>query len=343
MNLYLFPEAACLNNGYGIGVEFAYNKLSPTDEDKIVWYTDLSRDKMLHLRETDTILQKNKFYSYKSVLNILRGKDRTELGINELDFLRNLKFDNIHCDEVIFYRALRHIFPTKQISLRLHNCFARIYDRKRMTGVKLDWKYETKLKNMYVLEREIFNDPNVYKIFISDEDREYYTSTFGRTSDSETWAYIPDENMIKKNRSTNIMLTHKLVWFGGVESHKGASINWFINEILPYVKNSISDAEFHLYGKNTDRYNFPEKGVFGHGFYDGIGFPENNSLYINPDIIGGGIKLKLMSLIESGVPFISSPFGYEGYSNKLIDDKHVHVVEQEKWGDYIVNLLKGNG
>lgn len=340
MNLYLFPEAACLNNGYGIGVEFAYNKLKPSSEDLVVWYTDQPRDVMLHVNNSDVILSKNKFFSMRSVLNILEGKDRTELPINGLGFLKGLEFDTIHCDEVIFYRALRHLFPEKQISLRLHNCFSRIYDRKKMIGVKLDWKYETKLKNMYVLEREIFLDKNVHKIFISDEDRFYYTSTFGKSSDSETWAYIPNHDKVLKSREQEVQLNHKLVWFGGVESHKAASIQWFISDVLPKVRESVNDVEFHLYGKNTEKFNNPENSIFGNGFYKGDGFPMSNSLYVNPDIIGGGIKLKLMDLFEGGIPFISSPFGYEGYSQDLIDFKFCHVVESDMWADYIVKLIK---
>lgn len=340
MNLYLFPEAACLNNGYGIGVEFAYNKLKPSKEDFIVWYTDQPRDVMLHIKANDVILPKNKFFSLRSVLNILEGKDRTELPVNGLDFLKGLEFDVIHCDEVIFYRALRRVFPKHQISLRLHNCFSRIYDRKKMLGLSLDWKYETKLKNMYVLEREIFQDKNVYKIFISDEDRDYYTSIFGRYSDSETWAYVPNQELVKQNRQKDFALNHKLIWFGGVESHKAASIQWFINEVFPMIKKEINDVEFHLFGKNTERFNIPQDKIFGYGFYKGEGLPMSNSLYINPDIIGGGIKLKLMDLFEGGIPFISSPFGYEGYSKKLIDSKYCHVVEPDLWADYIIELLK---
>ena len=340
MNLFLFPEAACLNNGYGIGVEFAYNKLKPTSEDFVVWYTDQPKEVMLHVKNNDVILPKNKFFSLRSVLNILGGKDRTELPLNGLDFLKGLKFDTIHCDEVIFYRALRHLFPEKYISLRLHNCFSRIYDRKRMLGIHLDWKYETKLRNMYTLEREIFLDKNVHKIFISDEDRFYYTSTFGRFQDSETWAYVPDQEKVSKNRELDIKLNHKLVWFGGVESHKAASIQWFIHEIFPLVKKSVNDVEFHLYGKNTERFNNPEMSIYGNGFYKGDGFPMKNSLYVNPDIVGGGIKLKLMDLLEGGIPFISSPFGYEGYSRNLIDERFCFVEEEDNWAQRIINVIK---
>ena len=339
MNLFLFPEAACFDNGYGIAVDYAYKILKPTEKDIVVWYTNQPREKMLYVRDDDVVLSKNDFFSLRSFLNVLEGKDRTELPKSGLNFLIGKKFERIHCDEVIFYRALRNLYPHSKISVRFHNCYSRIYDRKKMIGQSLDWKYETKLKNMYRLEREIFQDKNVFKIFLSDEDRYYYTSIFGKTNDSETWAFVPNKELIMTNRKVPIHFSRKLVWYGGVESHKKASVLWFINSIFPKVKEIISDVEFHLYGKNTEVFNSPQDKVFGHGFYDGDGFPEEGALYINPDIIGGGVKLKLMSLFENGIPFISTPYGFEGYSSALIDNHYCHVVEIGQWADYIIKLL----
>lgn len=339
MDLYLFPEAATNKNGYGIGVEFAYNKLKPKQEDLIIWYTDLEAGEINHLRTCDKIIKKNSFYSLRSVKNILQGKDRTEMGNHDLDFLRGMTFENIHCDEVIFYRTLRHLFPSKKITLRLHNCFARIKDRKRLLQMDLDWKYSIKLNAMYKLEREIFQDKNCYKIFISDEDRDYYTSNFGKTSDSETWTYVPNTILIKQNRLHIVNLEKKLIWFGGLESHKMASIIWFIKNVYPQIREAIPEIEFHLWGKNTLKINYPDKKIFGHGFYNGTGLPNPNGLYINPDIIGGGIKLKLLSLFEQGAIFISSPYGFEGYSKDLIDNKYCYVEENDKWADKIIDIL----
>ncbi|MEE0194983.1 MAG: hypothetical protein UEP29_04985 [Phocaeicola massiliensis] len=339
MDLYIFPEGACLNNGYGIGVDFAYRKLKPKKDDLIVWYTILEEKDMLYLRKEDVVIKKNSFYSIKSIKNILMGKDRTELSYSQLSFLEGCKFEHIHCDEVIFYRALRKMFPKQKMSLRLHNCFSRIYDRQRMLEQTIDWKYMTKLKNMYKLEREIFQDKNIFKIFISDEDRDYYRTTFGRYNDSETWAYIPDMEQALLNRKL-INFNHKLVWFGGIESHKKAAIDWFIKNILPEVRQVVPDVEFHLWGRGSLVFNDELNNVYGHGFFDGDGMPLSGSLYINPDIIGGGIKLKLQTLIENGVPFISSVFGYEGYSKDLIDNQYIIVKEEDDWAECIINLIK---
>lgn len=339
MNLYIFPDAAYLSNGYGIGVNFAYNKLHPKEGDVIVWYTDVPKKEMMHLRDSDYIVKKNNFMSLRSFVNIFQGKDRTEPHYKELSFLAKFDFEEIHLDESFFYRPIRKMFPHKKLVVRFHNCFARIYDRQRMMQTKLDWKYQTKLHNMYNLEREIFRDKNVYKIFISDEDRDYYRNIFGVYSDSETWPYIPDMDKAMKNRK-EVKFDHRLVWYGGIESHKKAAIVWFINDILPIVKGAIPDVEFHLWGKGSALFDNPCNKVYGHGFWDGEGMPSETSLYVNPDIIGGGIKLKLQTLIEAGVPFISSFFGFEGYSQSLIDGRYVIVEEESKWAEKIISIIK---
>ena len=35
MNLFLYPQAASLSNGYGIGVDFAYKKNTPAEDDVV--------------------------------------------------------------------------------------------------------------------------------------------------------------------------------------------------------------------------------------------------------------------------------------------------------------------
>lgn len=341
MNLYIFPGAPGKNDGYSIGVEFAIKKLQPQKDDIIVWYTNLPKDKIEGYREHHFIINKASLYSIRSFSNILCGRARLELNYNDLSFLQKFDFDAIHCDEVYFYRALRKIFPDKSINVRLHNCYARILDRKKLLKLVLDSKFTKTLKVMYNLEREIFNDRNTYKIFISEEDRNYYTNNFGITSDSEVWPYVPD--VAKRNDSTQVIFEHKLVWFGGIQSHKKASVDWFVNTQFPLIKQIIPDVELHMWGLGTIEYNNPANHIYGYGFYDGKDkYPMSNALYINPDIIGGGIKLKLLKLLEDGVPFVTTPFGYEGYPQSLIDNKKVLVAEPPLMADVIIKYFENH-
>lgn len=340
MNLFLFPEAAYDTNGYGIAVKEAYMRLSPQAEDDVVWITSIPKERMQFLREKDYILNRAKYLSIKSVINILKKTNRSEPSVNDLSFLKGKTYDNIYCDETLFYHAIRKLFPKQKLTVRFHNSFARIHDRlKLLQDRSVDLMYQVTLNNMYCLERDVMNDKNVYKIFLTEEDRYYYTSHYGITSDSEVYDFGFDYDAIKKNR-ISLQLDHRLIWYGGLESHKLSSVEWFVNKVLPVVRKSIPDIEFHLWGKGTQPLDNPSVNVFGHGFFEGDDMPSRNSLYVNPDIIGGGIKIKLMSLLNSGVPVISSPFGFEGYSHHIIDDEYCIVQEENKWAEFIITYLK---
>jgi hypothetical protein len=339
MNLILFPESANLKNGYGIAVDYAYDKLQPTADDLIIWYTN---EKTLpKFKLGDIVLRRPGIFSFKRLKNMALNKLGAEVVLSDLDIIKNMTFNNIYCDDVIFYRAIRKLFPEKYITVRFHNCFARIQDRKNILKIRENFMFEVKLSEYQKLEREVFRDNNVHKIFLSEEDKAYYT-LMTRRSDCSVWPFKVDKRKAEKNRE-KVIFDNKLVWFGGLQDHKMGSMNWFIEDVLPKIKLEIPDLEFHLWGMNTKKLDNPESNIFGHGYYPNEGVPlKNTALFINPDIIGGGIKLKLKSYYEEGVVFITSPFGFEGYSSKLIDNKYCIVADLENWSKVIIATLKSN-
>jgi len=340
MNLYLFPQAASLEGGYGIAVDLGYQILRPQKEDIVLWYTNRNANDILHYRNNDIILQRFGHFSYNSFLNIARGRVRSEVSVSQLEFLKQYKFDLIHCDDVIFYRAIRKLFPDTPLQVRFHNCFSRIYFRNMILQEKLGYAFEITLKCELRLERMIFKDANVRKVFLSKEDCDFYTSMMGTYSDADIWPFKFDVEEGEKNRKV-ISPTRKLVWFGGLNSHKTASVRWFLNEVLPTIKDSIPDVEVHLYGAGTKSFDNPQNKVFGHGFYHGEDVvPSREALYINPDIVGGGVKLKLLTYYNAGVPFITSFFGYEGYDKSMIDNQYCIVAEKKDWANRIITFLR---
>ena len=151
------------------------------------------------------------------------------------------------------------------------------------------------------------------------------------------------ERLGKERRRLPVNTINMLVWFGGIESHKISSVYWFVNNVLPKIRIAHPNITLQLYGGGTKQFHSPDNGVYGHGRYNGNDFPHaGESLYINPDIIGGGIKLKLYTYLKAGVPFITTPFGFEGYPSELIDDYCI-VSEQEKWIDDINCVIERYG
>jgi len=330
MNLYIFPTRAIPNNGYGIAVLGDYRRLQPTDKDVVIWYA--TDDKISSVsKSSDIIIKRPKSICFSRVVNVLNNRVSCELYPKDLRFLDPDGIDTIFCGDVIIYRALRKTFPDKKIIVRFHNCFYRIYNRLKILDFKVNGKFYIDLIALCKLEKEIFIDKNVHKVFISDEDRDYYSLMMGKTSDSEVWSFQPDKEKMLSNRK-EIRLSNKIVWYGGMDPHKVDSVKWFIDSVFKDLQKSLPDVEFHLWGWGTKDFNDPSRHIYGHGFYDKDDLPlSGEALYVNPDLIGGGIKIKLLSYLEFGAPFITTPFGFEGYSKDLIDSKYCYVVEKDNW------------
>lgn len=336
MNLFLFPESPDLTGGYGIVVNSDYNKSDISDSDTVVWYTDNVESDLLE--DSEHIIKRPGIISFKRLMNLMRIRFSAELTSSDIKFLKEQKFERIFCGDVSLYRAVRHLFPEDKITVRFHNCFSRIYRRKKQLGLRLNAKFEMDMRLLSRLEQEIFLDENVYKVFISDEDQDYYKS-MTCADDCEVWGVEPDMSKAMVSRR-NHSFDRKLIWFGGVESHKSKSIYVFINDVLPELRREFPNIEFHLWGKRTEQFNNPRLNIFGHGFYRGEGLPDrNDALYVNPDIVGGGVKIKIMTYLEEGVPFITTPFGFEGYNQDYIENHYCIVEELDQWAGVIAKLL----
>jgi hypothetical protein len=125
-------------------------------------------------------------------------------------------------------------------------------------------KFLTVLKQFYKLEKEIFNDRNVRKIFISNEDQNYYNLMTGR-NDAEILPCLPNADLVIKSRKNSFYIKNKIVWYGGVSTHKKKSIEWFINNVLNKIREENNSVEFHLWGTKTMQFHNPSKYVFAHG------------------------------------------------------------------------------
>lgn len=335
MKLYIFPSKPITTNGYGIAVKSDLEKLNPSSNDVIIWYENNKET----IYNNDIIIPRPGKYDISRFINVLKNRVNCELSPKAFKGFNLNNIDDIFCGEVIFYRALRKLFPNKAITVRFHNCFARIKDRIRLIDADVNMKMDIHMRAYYQLEKEIFQDRNAYKIFISNEDRDYYTSHFGILTDSEVWGFVPDMNTAIKNR-IEVQKT-KLVHLGGMQAHKIDAMKWFIKDVFTPLHAKIPILEFHLWGSGSTLFNNISNGIFGHGFYEGNGLPEaKEGLFINPDIIGGGVKIKMIDYIEKGASFISTPYGYEGYPKEIIDNKFYFVIEREQWLPFLTEYFK---
>jgi glycosyltransferase involved in cell wall biosynthesis len=340
MKLGLFPTIPGKKSGHEIAVQYDIQRIGFSENDKILVLSNDKPKEQLHL-------PKRKKTSFKYLLNILNKKPGDIVTESELrSFLRENKIDidsvtYVFCGEVIFYDALKTVFPDKRIDVRFHNLYARVKAKTEIVNLKVEsLKYRVIMSCFSNLENKIFGDTQVGKIFISEEEGNFYQNlTHG--DDYQVWNPIFEKISIPEKVSVTKRPSN-FVWYGTLSTHKVFGMKQFIDKVFSKLKKEFPHLELHMYGKGSESFGNTGEGIHGHGFFVGDRLPiKEDSIFINPDILGGGVKIKLLDLLNNGVNLISTPEGFEGVPKT--DASHIHVVRFEDWASYLrKKLLESN-
>ena len=244
------------------------------------------------------------------------------LYIPELEAHKTLEQDQVFIGDItVFRQELRLGCCRKSRVLRLHNLFLRtlfsltfvtLLKRPRRNG-----RFLAACLYYSAMEiRALVSRPSEI-IFISQTDRLFFERIAQRTP----WAFGTPETSVwsltpKLPRVIRQIDATKLVWFGGTEGHKLDGLHRFLNQVLPEIRRTSPEVEFHLFGKGTECFHDPARSVHGNGFWSGPDLPfSGQGVFIVPDTVGLGIKVKVFDLIESGCHILSTPEGLIGYED----------------------------
>ena len=112
--------------------------------------------------------------------------------------------------------------------------------------------------------------------------------------------------------------THDILFVGGFSHTPNIDgVHWFVDEILPKVKNSVPDCVFHVVGSNPpeDIVNLTSTDVIVHGY---VCDQELDDLYrtcsvcVIPLRFGAGVKGKTVEAMYKKIPTVSTSIGLEG-------------------------------
>ena len=320
--LILLPENASTDSGYGIAVQADLKKLAPDSNDTVIIYSQTEPN---YEAFKPLFLKRNKDKKLERLSNVLRLKPASAISAKQLKPLVNgTGFDEIFCGEFFFYEPLKALFPNQPLKVRLHNFYTLLKYRQTQLRYRLPATFRFNLMAYSRLEHKLLSDSLVTPIFITEEEMAHYQKVYQSTK-GEVWSVLKSEALAYQPA---LPLAQKLVWFGSATSHKRYSLDYFIKEVFLPLKERLG-LELHMYGSHTTSLHAPENKIFGHGFFKGEGLPINQALYINPDLLGGGIKLKVQTLIDHQAAFISTPFGVEGY--KLPQSEHIILADIQDW------------
>jgi len=338
----VLPEQPGERSGYQKAVRADLDRLQPTTEDVVCCYATAAGPPEQESSATPFAfirIPRPPRYSLQRLANVCRGRVSGELALNELK--KNIpvrQYSQIFCGEVTLYRALRKLYPRAPITVRFHNFFFVSTVRNEFLGYRLPLPTRLHFYLLGRLEKEILKDRLVTPVFITEEERRFFKMIYPRR---EAYAWGVTTSAESEYRKPIVPDQPRLVWFGGLSAHKKYSLAYFIKRVYLPLRQSAPDVELHLFGAGTTEFDSPDDKVFGHGYFQGKGYPfEGNALFINPDLLGGGVKLKVDDWLRDGLPFISTPFGVEGY--KITGNRNVVIEEIDQWGDAILRYFYEN-
>ena len=330
--LLIFPSEPTNSNGYGIAVQRDMEKLNITSNDTVIFY---QRNRNFSEKKDNFFYVLAKpWLSIHGILNFLRLRIPTELPYESISKICNEEFDYIFIGDSVIYRAIRKLYPKNKVYIRLHNIYHRSFYTRIKNAAKIGAGYKTREFLMMRLEDAIFKDKNTQLITISDTDNEWLIDN--KIFNSEVWPVI---SQIKTRTHSHIDIYKKhIAWFGSTASHNKVGLEWFLQSILPKLRDLDSDIVFHMFGQGTEKYNNPKIGQIGHGFYKDTPPPlGGNAIFINPDLIGLGVKMKLNYFIDEDLITITTPEGAIGYN--LENLTNITVSNPQNWVRDICSIM----
>jgi hypothetical protein len=333
MRLILLPISPFGKGGYNKAVAQDIDRLYVQKSDHVIIYNHPGQE----VPDGFDVITRPPLYSFQRLINTLTLRVSTDLPPNLLhEKIKEHTYDEIFCGDVMLYRSVRNIFPNKLIEVRFHNMFFLSYVRNQFRTFNVGLKFRLNLILFSKLELKILRDFNVLPIFINETEKNFFKLMFPERQ-SKLWS-----PQISKQILPEKINKRAFIYFGSYAHHQTPGIIWFLQNIFTQLRTLHNSFTVHFWGTGGDFLDDPERGIFSHGFYDKDGLPMmGEGMYINPDLLGGGIKYKIVDWIEKGVPFISTPFGVEGYKFEI--NENIIIADIEKWMEKIetyFNLLK---
>lgn len=230
--------------------------------------------------------------------------------------IKKLDFDIIHTDHSAMAEMALYIkeLTGKPISLRLHNIEWKIWDRyANELNFAPSKKYiERQARLLKEFEESIFDKFDVL-IPITQVDFKYLQQfnlnnkivVAGAGVDTTKW----QPTKIERNKNEIIIAT-TYNWVHNVDG-----LVWFIEKVLPIIKQHNSDAFLTLIGKDMPEKlkKYSKNDVNPIGFVDKVQpYLNRAGVYINPLFVGAGIRIKILEAMAMELPVVATSIAAEG-------------------------------
>ncbi len=176
---------------------------------------------------------------------------------------------------------------------------------------------------------------------ISEEDRRFVSDLPGCSDKSFVVPAIASEEVEmvspRKTKGRQILFVGQLSW-----PPNESAIRWFADNVLPRVRERMPDAQVRVIGSGVSQRleeYFLEKGIEAPGYVDDLSAPYNDAaVFIAPFLVGGGIRIKILDAIKSGLPIVTTSIGSKGLTVK--DGDQVLIADEPRaFADAVFRIL----
>ena len=135
---------------------------------------------------------------------------------------------------------------------------------------------------------------------------------------SENLLYVSPLGIKKEqNPNSKTFVFNNTITFLGAEEHfpNKDGLTWFLKNCFPLLKQKCPAIKLHVIGKWNKEFisKYECEDIKFFGFVEDLDNALSNSIMIVPIRIGSGIRMKIIDSINTGIPFVTTTIGVEGW------------------------------
>ena len=234
---------------------------------------------------------------------------------------------HLYLSDTTLYPAARKAFPAAVLTVRAQNSYALIKQRIGELPYSESIRFRLATSRLTRIEHEMAHDDNCSILAVTAPD----AATFSSLGGGAAVSHLPIVAPVRAYEAAKP--PHRLCFFGSLSRHKSRAIRHFVANDLPLIRDQLPEMTLDLWGEGTERVCADHAAGHGRWTDDGAVPLDGRALFVNPDYLGGGIKLKVDWLARHKLPFITTPRGAEGHH--LPASPSILVAPIREWPEVI--------
>jgi glycosyltransferase involved in cell wall biosynthesis len=245
-------------------------------------------------------------------------------------------------DSLLLVPSIRKYHPKTPIILDMHNV-NHVLLLQYATDASNGQTYREQAKRVLKLESSLASKVD-YVFACSNNDLQLFQTLNGANFRGSVIPNGVDTNTALFDRNTDKHKIRSLIFCASLTTKANIDgLNWFHQEIWPYVKKEISDVRLIVVGGGCDNpqvslLHNDKSVVFAGKVEDLKNHYHNTSISICPLRIGSGTRLKIVEAMSYGNPVVSTSLGCEGLG--VVDGKNLVIRDSaQDFAHGIISLL----